>query len=120
MRHDVQPPGNDLYDTVRLMRLLRSRPDFSLPIREVASKSSHCVPRDTFTFAPHLPVVLANARQGRTMARDRKLKERMIPRAWVRVERDVPVRPRKVRVTAAYDEELVKWFRAMGQATRRG
>ena len=30
------------------------------------------------------------------------------------VERDVPVRPRKVRVTAAFDEELVKWFRAMG------
>ena len=46
--------------------------------------------------------------------RDRKLKERMIPPAWARVERDVPVRPKKIRVTAAYDEELVKWFRAMG------
>ena len=46
--------------------------------------------------------------------RDRKLKARMIPGAWSRVERDVPVRPRKLRVTAAYDEELVKWFRAMG------
>jgi uncharacterized protein (DUF4415 family) len=46
--------------------------------------------------------------------RDRKLKERMMPPAWWRVERDVPVRPRKIRVTAAYDEELVKWFRAMG------
>jgi uncharacterized protein (DUF4415 family) len=47
--------------------------------------------------------------------RDRKLKERMIPAAWHAVERDVPVRPRKVRVTAAYDEELVRWFRAMGR-----
>ena len=28
--------------------------------------------------------------------------------------REVPVRPKKIRVTAAYDEELVKWFRAMG------
>jgi uncharacterized protein (DUF4415 family) len=45
---------------------------------------------------------------------DRKLKERMIPDAWSRVEGEVPVRPRKVRVTAAFDEELVKWFRAMG------
>ena len=46
--------------------------------------------------------------------RDRKLKERTVPAAWARVERDVPVRPRKIRVTAAYDEELVRWFRAMG------
>jgi hypothetical protein len=46
--------------------------------------------------------------------RDRKLKEGMMPPAWWTVERDVPVRPRKIRVTAAYDEELVKWFRAMG------
>ena len=46
--------------------------------------------------------------------RDRKLKEQMIPAAWSRIEREVPVRPRKIRVTAAYDEELVKWFRAMG------
>ena len=28
----------------------------------------------------------------------------------------MPVRPKKVRVTAAYDEELAKWFRAMGQS----
>ena len=46
--------------------------------------------------------------------RDRKLKERMIPAEWRTIERDVPVRPRKLRVTAAYDAELVKWFRAMG------
>jgi uncharacterized protein (DUF4415 family) len=46
--------------------------------------------------------------------RDRKLKERMIPREWLTIERDVPVRPKRLRVTARYDEELVKWFRAMG------
>ena len=46
--------------------------------------------------------------------RDRKLKQEMIPATWHTVERDVPVRPKKVRVTAAYEEELVKWFRAMG------
>jgi uncharacterized protein (DUF4415 family) len=46
--------------------------------------------------------------------RDRKLKERMLPGAWRTIERDVPVRPKKIRVTVAYDEELVRWFRAMG------
>lgn len=42
------------------------------------------------------------------------LQARMIPDGWHGIEREVPVRPRKVRVTAAYDEDLVKWFRAMG------
>ena len=40
--------------------------------------------------------------------RDRELKERMIPPDWRTVERDVPVRPRKIRVTAAFDAELVE------------
>ena len=44
----------------------------------------------------------------------RKLKERTIPPEWRRIERNVPVRPHKLRVTASYDEDLVKWFRAMG------
>ena len=43
-----------------------------------------------------------------------KLKAEVIPAAWRRIEKDVPVRPKKVRVTAAYEEDLVKWFRAMG------
>jgi uncharacterized protein (DUF4415 family) len=43
-----------------------------------------------------------------------KLKVEMIPAAWHTIEQDVPVRPKKIRVTAAYEEELVKWFRAMG------
>jgi hypothetical protein len=50
--------------------------------------------------------------------RDRRLKQEMIPAAWQTVERDVPVRPKKVRVTAAYEEELVRWtllFSGSGQ-----
>jgi uncharacterized protein (DUF4415 family) len=43
-----------------------------------------------------------------------KLKERMIPREWYDVARKVPVRPRKTRVTAAYDTDLVRWFRSLG------
>lgn len=38
----------------------------------------------------------------------------MIPPEWRSVERDVPVRPRKTKVTAAFDAEVVKFFRAMG------
>jgi uncharacterized protein (DUF4415 family) len=50
----------------------------------------------------------------RKLDRDLKLKGEMIPAAWHRVEREVPVRPRKIRVTAGYDEDLVRWFRSMG------
>jgi uncharacterized protein (DUF4415 family) len=40
---------------------------------------------------------------------------RAMPRAWRRIERDVPTRPRKTRVTAALDADVVTFFRAMGQ-----
>jgi uncharacterized protein (DUF4415 family) len=44
----------------------------------------------------------------------RRLKRALIPPDWHRVERDVPVRPRKTKVTADFDADMVKWFRAMG------
>jgi len=43
-----------------------------------------------------------------------KLKEALIPPDWHRIEREVPVRPRKTKITAAFDADLVRWFRAMG------
>lgn len=43
-----------------------------------------------------------------------KLKGAVIPAAWSKIEKEVPVRPKKIRVTAAYEVEVVKWFRAMG------
>ena len=43
-----------------------------------------------------------------------KLKQSLIPPDWRRIEREVPVRPRKTKLTAAFDADLVKWFRAMG------
>ena len=43
-----------------------------------------------------------------------KLKGEVIPAAWSTIEKEVPVRPKKTRVTAAYEVEVVKWFRAMG------
>ena len=43
-----------------------------------------------------------------------RLKEAFIPEDWRSLEADVPVRRRKTKVTAAFDADLVKWFRAMG------
>ena len=43
-----------------------------------------------------------------------RLKEAFIPEAWHSIEADVPVRRRKTKVTAAFDTDMVKWFRAMG------
>ena len=43
-----------------------------------------------------------------------RLKRALIPPDWRRIERDVPVRPRKTKLTAAFDADLVKWFRGMG------
>jgi BrnA antitoxin of type II toxin-antitoxin system len=46
--------------------------------------------------------------------RDFKLRESLVPPDWHRIERDVPVRPRKTKVTAAFDADMVRWFRRMG------
>ena len=43
-----------------------------------------------------------------------KLSQAFIPAEWYRIERDVPVRKRKTKLTAAFDADLVKWFRGMG------
>ncbi len=46
--------------------------------------------------------------------RDDRLKRALIPDAWAGIEREVAVRPRKVKLTAAFDADLVKWYRGMG------
>jgi len=43
-----------------------------------------------------------------------RLKQALIPADWHRIEREVPVRPRKTKLTAAFDADLVKWFRGVG------
>ena len=43
-----------------------------------------------------------------------RLKQALIPPDWHRIERDVPVRPKKEKLTAAFDADLVKWFCGMG------
>lgn len=44
----------------------------------------------------------------------RKLREKHVPADWHKIERDVPVRAKKARVTAAYDADMVRWYRSLG------
>ena len=37
-----------------------------------------------------------------------------MPKEWARIEAEVPVRPRKTKLTAAFDADMVRWFRSMG------
>jgi uncharacterized protein (DUF4415 family) len=46
---------------------------------------------------------------------DRKLKERMIPPDWHGLERTAPTKPRKTRITAGFDADVVRWYRGLGQ-----
>jgi uncharacterized protein (DUF4415 family) len=43
-----------------------------------------------------------------------KLKKRMLPAEWRRLEATAPCRPRKTRITAAFDAGVVRWYRALG------
>jgi len=43
-----------------------------------------------------------------------KVRSDLIPKEWSQIEAEVPVRPRKEKLTVKFDEDLVKWFRAMG------
>jgi hypothetical protein len=49
-----------------------------------------------------------------------RLKLDNLPAAWAAVEGSVPVRKRKVRINATYDDDVAKFFRSMGRAIRRG
>jgi uncharacterized protein (DUF4415 family) len=44
-----------------------------------------------------------------------KLRWEVIPPGWKEVEDEAPVRPRKEKLTLKLDEDLVRWFRGMGQ-----
>ncbi|MFT3974631.1 MAG: BrnA antitoxin family protein [Amaricoccus sp.] len=44
-----------------------------------------------------------------------RLKFDNLPPAWGGIEDAVPVRPKRVRITALYDEDVARFFRGMGQ-----
>lgn len=46
---------------------------------------------------------------------DRKLKERMIPKDWKTLDKTAPTRPRKTRITAAFDADVARWYRGLGE-----
>ncbi len=48
-------------------------------------------------------------------SRQDKLKRATIPPEWHRIEREVPVRPKKVPVSLQLDADVARWFRALGQ-----
>lgn len=43
-----------------------------------------------------------------------RLKFDNVPDGWASVESHYPVRPKKVRINATYDEDVAKFFRTMG------
>jgi uncharacterized protein (DUF4415 family) len=43
-----------------------------------------------------------------------KLRWSLIPDDWHEVEKRVPVRPKKSKITAAFDDDMLRWYRAMG------
>jgi uncharacterized protein (DUF4415 family) len=43
-----------------------------------------------------------------------KLKDRLIPNDWHRLDETAPVRPRKSRITAAFDADVARWYRGLG------
>lgn len=44
----------------------------------------------------------------------RKLRDKHVPAEWHTLAKDTPTRPKKERVTAAYDADMVKWYRSLG------
>jgi uncharacterized protein (DUF4415 family) len=46
--------------------------------------------------------------------KETKLKMKMVPGEWHRLEAAAPCRPRKTRITAAFDTQVVRWYRALG------
>lgn len=46
---------------------------------------------------------------------DRKLRERMIPPDWRDLETAAPCTARKSRITAAFDADVARWYRGLGQ-----
>jgi uncharacterized protein (DUF4415 family) len=44
-----------------------------------------------------------------------KLKARLIPPGWHKVESLAPVKPVKTKLNLALDADMVKWFRALGR-----
>ena len=51
--------------------------------------------------------------------RDLKLRGALIPAEWHEIERTVPVRPRRKKVTVALDADVAKWFQGMGEGYHR-
>ena len=61
----------------------------------------------------HLEMLQSMHRIKIEMENDQLIRE-SIPRGWISLEDTYPPRPKKVRVTAGYDEQVVKFYRSYG------
>lgn len=61
----------------------------------------------------HLELMIELERQEQDW-RDIKLRRSLIPEDWDKLETTAPVRPRRKKVTVALDEDVARWFRALG------
>ena len=44
-----------------------------------------------------------------------KLRDRLIPLGWHKVEKLAPVKPKKTKLNLALDADMVAWFRGLGR-----
>jgi uncharacterized protein (DUF4415 family) len=49
-----------------------------------------------------------------TWHRQNELKLRTIPKGWQALEEEAPCTPGRTKITASFDADVVKWFRALG------
>ena len=58
--------------------------------------------------------LIINLREQERFLEELMLKTTWVPGGWERIEDDNPVRRKKTKVTAAFDADMVRWFRSMG------
>lgn len=59
-------------------------------------------------------LMLEELQELETWNAQRRLRAAHVPQDWAGIPRAAPARAKKTRVTAAYDADLVRWFRAHG------
>jgi uncharacterized protein (DUF4415 family) len=62
-----------------------------------------------------LSELMADLEAGEAWLRDFKLRQRTVPPEWYRLHETVPCTPKKARLTAAFDEDVVRWYRSLGR-----
>ncbi|WP_424932176.1 BrnA antitoxin family protein [Amaricoccus macauensis] len=59
--------------------------------------------------------LLVDLQELEVWARNDRLKRDHIPEDWHRMATQAPVKPHKTRLTAAFDTDVVRWYRGLGR-----